>query len=161
MSRRLGDALPDDLVGRLSGDDLQAVADKVILVCTVDEGGFPHPALLSYFEVLALDGRTIRLATYSGSRTSGNSRRDGRLTLVVVDSHVAYYIKGRVREVAHAMRATPYNAKFDLEVDEVLADEANPELEPGAYIASGITYVNPRRAEEMERARQVLAELRE
>jgi hypothetical protein len=161
MSKRLGNALPAGLLERLSGRDLQGVADKVIVVCTVDDRGFPHPALLSYFEVLALDERSIRLATYADSRTSANSRRDGRLTLVVIDSHVAYYIKGRVEERVHAMRATSYNAKFHVDVEEVLADEANQELEPGAYIAGGITYVNPRRSDEMQRARLVLAELRE
>ena len=42
------------------------------------------------------------------------------------------------------MRATPYNAKLDFQVAEVLADAPNPDLEPGAYISGGITYVNPR-----------------
>jgi len=159
MSKRLGDALPEDLVERLSGRDLQAAAEKVIVVCSVDDLGFPHPALLSYFEVLALDRRTIRLAIYSNSRTTANARRTRRLTLVVVDAGVAYYIKAAVEEIGAAMRATPYNARVHLRVVEVLADEANPELEPGAYIASGITYVNPGRAAELERARMVIEEL--
>jgi hypothetical protein len=161
MSRRIGDTLPGDLVQRLSGRGLEAVAEKVIVVCTVDEEGFPHPALLSYFEVIAIDRSTIRLATYSTSRTTANARRTGRLTLVIVDAHVAYYIKGLVQEIAPSMRVTPYNAKLQMRVADVLADEANPEFEPGAYIAGGIRYVNPRRAVELERAHLVLAELQE
>jgi len=35
------------------------------------------------------------------------------------------------------------------------------EYEPGADLASGVTYHNPQRAAERERARDVLAELRE
>ena len=161
MSKHVGRALPDDLLERLSARDLAALADRVIVVCSVDDRGFPHPALLSYFEVLATDSRTIRLAMYATSRTVANVRRDGRLTLILVDARVAYYVKGTARVLADAMRATPYNAKLDLQIEEVLADEANPELEPGAYIASGITYVNPRRAEELERAQQVLSEIHE
>jgi hypothetical protein len=161
MSKQVGDALPDDLFGRVSGRDLPAVADRAILVCTVDDGGFPHPALLSYFEVVAIDRGTIRLAMYSDSRTTGNARREGRLTLVLVDAGAAYYVKGTVRQLSGSMRTTPYNAKLDLQVTEVLADEPNPDLEPGAFISSGITYVNPRRDQELERARKLLAELRE
>ena len=161
MSKLIGESLPDDLFERLNGRDLQAVADRVIVVCSVDDRGFPHPALLSYFEVVATDRRTIRLAMYSDSRTTLNARREGRLTLVLVDEGVAYYIKGVVTELARSMRATPYNTKLELNVAEVLKDEPNPELEPGAYISSGITYVNPRRASELERAQQALMELRE
>ena len=161
ISKHVGDALPDDLFERLNGRDLQAVADRAIVVCSVDEHGFPHPALLSYFEVVATDRRTIRLAMYSSSRTLRNARREGRLTLVLVDAGVAYYVKGAVQELSRSMRATPYNTKLGLEIAEVLSDEPNPELEPDACISSGITYVNPRRAEELERARQVLAELSE
>jgi hypothetical protein len=161
MSKSVGDALPEDLFERLSGRDLQTVADRVVVVCSVDDRGFPHPALLSCFEVVAIDRRTIRLAMYSNSRTTRNACREGRLTMVLVDDGAAYYVKGSVCQLTDSMRATPYNAKLDFRVTEVLADAPNPDLEPGARITSGITCVNPRRAEEMERARQVLAELRE
>jgi Pyridoxamine 5'-phosphate oxidase len=160
MSKAVGDALPDDLFARLSGGDLPAVADRAVIVCSVDDRGFPHPALLSYFEVLAIDPRTIRLAMYSDSRTTRNARREGRLTLVFVDAGAAYYVKGTVKELSGSMRATPYNAKLDFRVAEVLADAPNPDLEPGAYISGGITYVNPGRDQELERARGVLSELR-
>ncbi|MBI3048125.1 MAG: pyridoxamine 5'-phosphate oxidase family protein [Acidobacteria bacterium] len=161
MSTHVGDALPDDLFDALSGRDLATVADRVVVVSTVDERGFPHTALLSYFEIVALDRRTIRLATYAGSRTTGNARREGKLTLVFVDAEFVYYVKGAVRQLDAAMRATPYNAKLDLQVVEVLSDAPDPVHEPGAHIASGIRYVNPQRGAELERAEQVLRELRE
>lgn len=158
-SKRLGDTLPDALVARLSGRDLAAVADQVILLCTVDPRGFPHLALLSYFEIAATGPSTIRMATYGDSSTTANARREKRVTLMVVAERVAYYIKGTVHELATTMKASPYNAKLEVRIVDVLADEANPELEPGAYIASGLTYVNPQRAAEMDRARMVIAEL--
>ncbi|OFW00267.1 MAG: hypothetical protein A3I61_08905 [Acidobacteria bacterium RIFCSPLOWO2_02_FULL_68_18] len=161
MSTHVGDQLPDDLFRALGGDDLAGVADRVVVVSTVDERGFPHQALLSYFEVVALNRRTIRLATYAESRTTGNARRDGKLTLVFVDAEFVYYVKGVVRQLAPAMRATPYNAKLDLQVVEVLRDAPDPVHEPGAHIATGIRYVNPQRAAERARAERVIAELRE
>ena len=160
MSTLVGDRLPDDLFDALSGRDLAGVAERVVVVNTVDERGYPHAALLSYFEVVALDRRTIRLATYADSRTTGNARREGKLTLVLVDSEFVYYVKGAVRQLDAAMRVTPYNAKLDLQVLEVLRDAPDPVREPGAHIASGIRYFNPGRAAELERAERVIAELR-
>lgn len=156
----VGDALPDDIFEALRGRDLAAMADRVVVVSTVDERGFPHPALLSYFEVVALDRRTIRLATYAESRTTRNAKREGKLTLVLVDAEFVYYVKGAVRPLAESMRVTPYNAKLEVQVLEVLRDAPDPVREPGAHIASGIRYVNPQRAAELERAERVIAELR-
>ena len=156
----MGDTLPDDLFDALSGRALAAVADRVVVVCTVDERGCPHPALLSYFEVVALDRRTIRLATYAESRTTRNARRDGKLALILVDAELVYYIKGTVRQLEATMQSTPYNAKLDLQVLEVLRDAPDPVREPGAHISTGIRYVNPQRAAELERAERVIAELR-
>lgn len=161
MSKRIGESLSDDLFHRLDGHDLERSADKVILIATVDDNGWPHPALLSYFEVIAKDRRNVRVASYGKSKTAGNMRQNGKLTLVIVDTRAAYYVKGAVEELAGAMRSAPYNAKLNVCVSEVLADEANEELEPGAYVSSGITYVNPQRRTELEKARLVLAELLE
>jgi pyridoxamine 5'-phosphate oxidase-like protein len=159
VSRKLGSVLPADLLDRLSGKSLEPVASKVIQIFTVDASGWAHPALLSYFEVVAKDAARIRLATYANSTTSGNMRRNGKVTLVVVDERVAYYVKGQAVELAPALQTTDWNAAFECRVAEVTADEVNEEYEPGAYVASGITYYNPQRAAELERARGVLAEL--
>jgi hypothetical protein len=161
MSRSTGSVMPADLVARLSGGALEAVASKVIEIVTVDAAGWPHPALRSYFEVVAKDAGRVRLATYGSSTTSANLRRAGKLTLVVIDERIAYYVKGRAVELAPAMRATRWNAAFECRVDQVLIDEADEAREPGAYIVSGVVYHNPQRAAEMARARAVLAELLE
>ena len=42
-----------------------------------------------------------------------------------------------------ALRCATYNARIDLIVEEVLMDQADPVLEPGAYITDGITFTNP------------------
>jgi len=159
VSRSLGSELPSDLLARLSGRDLESVASKVIQIITVDASGWSHPALLSYFEVVAPSATCIRLATYATSTTSGNLRRAGKLTLAVIDERVAYYIKAHAVEIARTLRSTDWNAAFDCRIEQVLADEVNEEHEPGAYVASGVTYFNPRRTEELERARRLLTEL--
>ena len=157
--RRRTDSLTDDLYARLNGDAADSFARLAVMVCTVDEDGWPHPAMLSYYELAAIDARNIRLAVYTNSGTCANMRARRRATLIVVDEGVACYIRGRVTEVAAAMHSAAYNTRLNLEVDQVVFDEPPPDLEPGAFVTSGITY-RPRSGAALERARAVLAELR-
>ena len=161
MSRSLGAELSPDLMTRLSGRDLAPLATKVIQLFTVDQAGWPHAALLSYFEVVAKDARHVRLATYATSTTTANMRRTGKVTLVVIDERLACYIKATASEIAPSMRTADWNAAFDCRIEQVLVDEVNEEYEPGAYVANGVTYFNPQRGIELDRARSVLAELLE
>src|SRR6267378_3864404 len=159
MSKLVGDQLPDDLYQRLLGNDLEQSAEKVILLATVDEGGWPHLAMLSYFEVIAKDQRNLRLATYNGSRTTRNMRANGKATISIIDERTVYYIKGKVEEIARAMVLASQNSKLHFRVEQVLADAANEEFEPGAYVASGVTYKNPGRNQQLQTARKILGEL--
>ena len=160
MARRRTEALPDDLYRRLSGLDAESYATHAIVVCTVNADGWPHPAMLSYFEVAAVDPRTLHLAVYTDSRTCANMRERGKATLIVVDEGLVCYIRGPVAELAAAMQTAPYNAALRLRVEEVLFDEPPPDLEPGVAVTSGITY-GVRQAQALARARAVLTELRE
>jgi len=143
VPKSAGHELTDDLFRRLCGDFVEEHSNKVILIHSVDENGWPHPAILSYFEVAAKDRHNIQLATYKDSNTTQNIRRTGKVTLSIFDERVTYYIKGTASEVAHEMRCAPYNSQLRMFVEQVLVDYADPDREPGAYITSGITYVNP------------------
>ena len=156
MTRFVGDHLPEDLYQRLAGRHLSAHAEKAILVCTVDAGGWPHPALLSYFEVVAKDERNIRLATYKDSSTTNNMRRNGKLTILIVDKRIAYYLKGTAEELVREMNSSPHNSKLNFRLEQVLADEANEEYEPGVYLTSGVTY---KRSADPHQARALIEEL--
>lgn len=159
MSKLIGDKLTDDLYRRLLGHHLEGDAEKVILLSTIDESGWPHPAMLSYFEVVAKDRSNLRFATYKNSRTTNNMRRNGKATVSIIDERVAYYVKGSVEEVAGEMRSVPHSSKLNLRVEEVFADEADEGLESGAYVSSGVTFRNPRRTEQVKMASEILSEL--
>jgi len=159
MSKLLGDELNDDLYRRLSGENLEVSAEKVILIVTLDNAGRLHPAMLSYLEVVAKDRRNIRLASYKDSSTTENMRRHGKATISIIDERVAYYIKGSVAQLKREMSCARHNSKLNLMVEEVLADEANEEFEPGAYVSRGVTYRSPNRAVQVLKARDVIKEL--
>ena len=152
--------LTDDLFRRLSGAEIESLAALAIVVCTVDAEGWPHPAMLSYFEVAAVDRQNLRLAVYNDSRTCANMRERGKATLIIVDHNLVCYVRGIVREVAPAMAAAPFNAMLNLHVDEVTFDEPPPDLEPGALVTSGITY-RSRSGSPLAQARAVLTALQD
>ena len=161
MARFVSKELPDDLYQRLDGRNLGAQAEKAILICTVGSDGWPHPAMLSHFEVVARDRHNIRLATYSSSTTTGNMRRNGKATLSIIDRGAVYYIKGTVRELQAELECAPGNCKLNLQIDAVLSDQSDQQLEAGAFVSGGVTFQNPNMTVEMPRARRLLQALME
>ena len=147
MSRELGNELPGALLSLLDGRDLPGRMAKAILIATVDTNGWAHPALLSYGEVVALDARRLRVATYRSSRTSANLRRSGRLTLCLIEAGLAYYVKAQAVE-QRADAELPELARFEATVEQVLVDQARDDLEPGARITRGIEFEPGRPAPE-------------
>lgn len=158
MARHRTAELTEDLYRRLRGEEIEALAALAFVVCTMDAQGWPHPAMLSYFEVAAVDRQNVRLAIYNDSRTCANMRERGKATLIIVDQNLVCYIRGVVEQVVPAMAAAPFNAMLNLRVAEVTFDEPPPDLEPGAFVTSGITY-RPRSGAPLAQARAVLAEL--
>jgi hypothetical protein len=156
MSRFIADHLPGPLLARLSRDAAFAEANHAIVMCTIDEHGWPHPAMLSSLEVVARDASNIRLGTHVSSRSTRNLKVNGILTLVVADQRAVYYVKGDVILLAASLRASPDNAKFNLRVDSVLED--TPDATERATIISGIQVT---REFEAARATAVLRELLE
>ena len=150
--------LTPELLDRLGGAPIDALARTAIVLCTIGEDGFPHPAMLSYFEVAATDAHTIHLAVYKDSRTCANLRERRKATLILTDQRLACYIRAAVRNVTAGMASAPYNVRVSLQVEQVTFDEPPPDLEPGAFLTAGITYAQ-RTGESLERARRVLAEL--
>jgi hypothetical protein len=158
MARLRTEQLTDDLYRRLGGSDIASRADEAIVICTVDAHGWPHPAMLSYFEVAAPDRHNLRLAVYTNSRTCANMRERGKATLIIADAGLVSYLRGAVTELAPAMREAPYNAKLNLRIEQVVFDEPPPDLEPGVRVTSGITY-SARTPGTLARAQAIFAEL--
>ena len=137
MTRSLGAAIPDRLLSRLAGPAAQAPLDAAIVLATVDPYGWPHPALVSYAEILALDAARLRLGLHAGSRSSRHLRESGRATLVFADDELCCYVKAEGLALPGTPSA-PGIARFELVVRDVLEDRAEGE-EVGARLASGLT----------------------
>jgi hypothetical protein len=141
VARSLGPALPDRLLARLLGPIADAPPDLAVVLATVDPYGWPHPALLSYAEILAFDATRLRLGLHAGSRSSRHLKESGRATLVFADPELCLYVKAESLPLPATARA-PDLARFEVVVREVLEDRAEGE-EAGARLSSGLGIVWP------------------
>ena len=111
-------------------------------------------ALLSAGEVLALDGSTIRLALWPGSRTTANLTRTGRAALTLVWVGSAYTLRLETCR-APDLSAPETRAVFDGQLASVRRDEV-----PYATLESGVTFALPDRAAVVSRWRATIDALR-
>lgn len=135
MSRLLGKELTPALLERLDGNDVESHEGKIIPIFTIDEQGWPHPALLSYYEIVARDAATLHMALWKNSSTANNLRRQGKITLMVSDHRVNYYLKGSVAELEYEMAGAAPVSRFCVALGQVIEDQ-----EPNAEILGGLTY---------------------
>jgi len=143
MSQLLGKQLTEALLTRLSGAEVAAHEGKIIPIFTTDEAHWAHPALLSYYEIVAKDASTLDMALWKDSTTANNLRRSGKVTLMISDRGVNYYLKGNVKELEHEMAGAAPVSRFRVTLVQLIEDQ-----EPNAEITTGLTYrrMNPRDA---------------
>ena len=142
MSQLLGKHLTEELFDRLKGENMNSKMGKAIVLVTVDDKGWAHPAMLSYYEVVAKDRSRIDLAIGKTSTTARNLRRTGKITLLITDSGMNYYVKGNAREIRESMEGVPFMSLFRTEIEQLLEDQ-----EPDAMITSGVTFSRPQKKE--------------
>jgi hypothetical protein len=160
MSKRLPPVLTDRLNRLLNGERLSEQLSKVLLLITLDEAGWPYVAMLSYLEVIAVDGSNLRIAPWSNSTTTANLRRSGKATLIVVDEELACYIQTTAQELGHELDGFSGMAKINLRIESILEDKAL-DYEGAARVTTGILFENPDMdAAYVERGRRVLDALR-
>ncbi len=135
MSQLLGKELTPALFERLAGAQIETHEGKIIPVFTLDEGGWAHPALLSYYELVAKDPASLDTAVWKDSSTAKNLRRAGKITLMVSDYQVNYYLKGSARELEYQMTGAAPVSRFRIALEEVIEDQ-----EANAEITTGLTY---------------------
>ena len=156
MSRLVGKELTKLLLDRLNGQNVTPHESKIIPIFTLDDLGWPHPALLSYFEVVAKNSSTVDLALWKDSSTANNLRRLGKATLMITDKGLNYYLKGSVKELEAEMAGAPQVSRFRIATEQLLEDQ-----EPNAEITSGLTYSRLTKREGTDFAAKVLRLLRE
>jgi hypothetical protein len=159
MSQRLEPVLTDKLMHLLDGGHLDEHLHKVLLLITLDEKGRPYVAMLSLLETIAPDRSNIRTAPWNNSTSTANLRRNNKVTLIVVDKEMAYYIQSTASELSRELDGFPGMAKINLKIESILEDKALA-YEGSARVITGIQFENPEMdAAYIDRGRRILAAL--
>src|SRR3990172_7649703 len=155
MSQLLGKELTEELFNRLNGEDVTSKTGKAIVLVTVDDKGWAHPAMLSYYEVVAKSRSRIDLAIARTSTTAKNLRRTGKITLLITDRGLNYYLKGTARELRESMSEVPFMSLFGVEIEQLLEDQ-----ESDAPITSGVTFNRTQKKQVLELVEKVFQGVR-
>jgi hypothetical protein len=155
LSRLIGHHLSEALLEAMSPQRALERADRAIVICSVDEQGRPHPAMLSSLEIVARDAKHVRLAVHTSSRTARNLTANQHLTIILADETGVHYVKGDAVLTSASMIAAPALSAFTLHVDRVLED--TPTDYEQATLVSGIRVT--RAAIDEDRARALVLEL--
>ncbi|GGE50364.1 hypothetical protein GCM10011391_31370 [Pullulanibacillus camelliae] len=84
--------LPRELYGLFNGQDLHSKQHEAMMLLSVSKAGYPHTAMVSVGEVVAISDDTLRLALWPNSLTTGNITRTGKAMLVVFYNGKACYL---------------------------------------------------------------------
>jgi hypothetical protein len=125
--------VPIAVAGYLDGADLSKKT-QALRLSTIDAAGWPHAALLSAGDMVALPSGRIRFALFPQSTTTENLARDGRLTLTLSLDGGMCELRLRARRLANSSPDVPL-AFFEAEVDAVRTHVA-----PYAKVANGIVF---------------------
>src|SRR3954454_10961904 len=135
MSQIIGNELTRELIERLDGRRVESHEGKIIPIFTIDPSGWAHPAVLSYYEIVAKNRSTLDMALWKSSSTANNLRLNGKVTCMISDKGVNYYLKGTAQETEAEMTGAPAVSRFRVRVEQIVEDQ-----EPNAEITSGLTY---------------------
>lgn len=126
-------AVPAEVARYLDGTDLLAKT-QALRLSTVDAAGWPHAALLSAGDVIALPSGRIRLVLFPQSTTTANLARDGRISLTLALDGGMCELRMHARQLAHSSPDVPL-AFFEADVET-----ARTHVAPYADVTSGITF---------------------
>ena len=152
MARIVGREIPNELAWYIRESPREMGRGVAVILVSIDEGGWPHIALLSLWEIALKTRRRIRLATFSGSTTTRNLQERRLLTLIFIDKGMTYYVKGVAHQYRLAEETSPPVVLFEIEVSLVTKEE-----EGVVEIESGVAYREERAVESHREVYELLS----
>ena len=115
-------ALPAEIARLLDGTRLEQRTGHVFELLTVSDAGWPHVALLSVGELLAVGANRLMMALWPTTNTTANVRRSGRAVLQLYHDGAAYRTRLDCRGLDDALVEGTQLAVFDCRVEQVQRD---------------------------------------
>ncbi|KAF4325359.1 hypothetical protein G195_001009 [Phytophthora kernoviae 00238/432] len=139
-----------------NGENLEKKQHEAMQLLTVSEDGWPHQAMISMGEVIAVTPNLLRLALWPGTQTSMNMSRTGKATLIAVHQQSLLSIRLDVTSLLALREPVHPRDRFEAQVINIRVDHA-----PYAEITSGITFQLKDESGAITRWRETIEELRQ
>ncbi|WIL34242.1 pyridoxamine 5'-phosphate oxidase family protein [Bacillus stercoris] len=147
--------LSDRLFELLDGDRLNEKQHEAFVLQTVSEDGWPHAAMISVGEMIALNRTDIRIALWKNTMTSANIFRTGKAQFTAWWKGVAYYVKLECTPLPPLKDAEYDRDRFSCRVVSVKEDVAKY-----ADLTSGVRIELHRPEEVLSRWKKTLEEVK-
>lgn len=125
--------MPDALLRYLDGTELLHKT-QALRLSTVDAAGWPHAALLSAGDALAVSPQRLRFVVFAQSTTAANLARDGRISLTLSLD------RGMCELRMHARRLETGSTDAALAAFEASVDDVRMHVAPYADVTTGVTF---------------------
>lgn len=119
----------------LSGSDLENKQHEAMQLLTVTDGQWPHLAMISMGEVIAISPSCLRLALWQGTQTSMNMMETGKATLIAVHGQRILHVRLEVRLLPELVDSIHPRDRYECNILHIRIDQA-----PYAEITSGIMF---------------------
>lgn len=116
----------------LNGKDLERKQRDAMLLSTVTSEGFPHVAMISAGELVAISSSRVKLLVWKGTTSAKNMIQNHKATVTLVVEGKAYYIKFWLKKEA------PVLSGYELFTGEVAA--VKEDHAKYAVLTSGIQF---------------------
>ena len=127
--------LDAELMEWLGGSDLEGKQHEAMQLLTVTDKQWPHLAMISVGEVIAMSPSSLRLALWQGTQTSMNMMETGKATLIAVHGQRLLHIRLEVRLLPALVDTIHPRDRYECNILHIRIDQA-----PYAEITSGITF---------------------
>lgn len=117
-------AISEGLYQWLDGSDLESKQHTAMMLLSVTEDSWPHTAMISVGEIVAVGRTRLRIALWPGTVTTGNLLRSGQATLVAIHDGAAHYVRLRLQALPDLPDAQHPRQRFAAEVVAVREDVA-------------------------------------
>lgn len=138
----------------LNGQDLTDKQHEAMMLLTVGEDGWPHNAMISVGEIVAVNLTELRIGLWSNTSTTANIIRSNKATLVLIYKGKAHYIRLSLERLEELPNARYQRERFSAKVISAREDVAKY-----ADITSGIKIKLKNNKEIVERWNQTLEDI--
>jgi hypothetical protein len=125
--------LSTNLCQFLNGRNLEAKQHEAMMLLTMSQDLWPHVAMISVGEAIAINPKELRLSLWPNTTTTANIVRTGKATLVVFFNGIAHYVQLSLYKLPELADARHMRKRFSAKVVSFREDVAKY-----AEITSGV-----------------------